>query len=865
MKSSSWMAAFTASVVACSAPSSPTDVTVPTDTGIVLGDSGSDASTDGTLDVASDVEPADAVAADGATTDATRGETTTTMIAAATGGETRSADGLFRLHVFPGGVALDTAISITRLADAELPPEVRAANPVGGAVYAVEPDGLRFTGPGAYAWFHFASTPAGLITAGTAPRYAQLQLVAQPRAGGAIESYLRSQTHYNGGTGSLDVVGQLEHLSLQFVAHTDGTSIQVNFHGDEPHYVGDTWWASDLVLRLPRDLPGPMASRLAIENAYIDVLSGSAFLDVTTYDDLTGEPLDRLAFNEISNRWEIQQRSIRSLRLPSVLDPIVEFRPRPPSFTCLNAFSARPGIWLEGKYQRGRALSVVVTTPTRCENPPIGAVRIVQTTRGEREDLAIASPTTPVITAQATWGASSTTTTALARREWFVVTQRTADPPAPGPATITATNSGATMTATRDAAGSYTCSFDDVSRWNAGAPTRFGAGVDARDVAAPSGPAFTFGPVAGLDTEIRPEPGSPPIELSVCGAAPWSCRTESARCFFRTIDPSATAVRVRDGFDAMATRCGVTVDSLIAQDFYINVSTVNDATATIGGVSTRVSAGHTTQINGRDLLATCSGARPTFCRGSCVNLATDPMNCGACGRTGTEVCDGLDNDCDGTVDEGCPTSIAWPGGTNETSPLLGDTTSATDGLATAGCTFVNPLIGLCGTVNTDGTIRSLRATCGIMTLLTDRSVRPFRYTIDVVEVAPAGGCESGSGGGPSGGSSFTLRCPPGMVIDGITGVSAAPGRIGQIAPRCSQWVVAQDVTRRWVIRPGMRGSSTPASAGTAAGTMFSWTVPDDATTDNPGAIRNVRVRYRLGSVDPGVYWIQALGDSAFLL
>lgn len=45
----------------------------------------------------------------------------------------------------------------------------------------------------------------------------------------------------------------------------------------------------------------------------------------------------------------------------------------------------------------------------------------------------------------------------------------------------------------------------------------------------------------------------------------------------------------------------------------------------------------------------CDGNVANGCE---VNLGSDVMNCGACGRRGTEVCNGADDDCDGIVDEG---------------------------------------------------------------------------------------------------------------------------------------------------------------------------------------------------------------------
>ena len=49
-------------------------------------------------------------------------------------------------------------------------------------------------------------------------------------------------------------------------------------------------------------------------------------------------------------------------------------------------------------------------------------------------------------------------------------------------------------------------------------------------------------------------------------------------------------------------------------------------------------------------LADCNGDGRDGCE---VNLTTSASNCGGCGLTGTETCDGADNDCDMSVDEGC--------------------------------------------------------------------------------------------------------------------------------------------------------------------------------------------------------------------
>lgn len=49
-------------------------------------------------------------------------------------------------------------------------------------------------------------------------------------------------------------------------------------------------------------------------------------------------------------------------------------------------------------------------------------------------------------------------------------------------------------------------------------------------------------------------------------------------------------------------------------------------------------------------LANCNADDRDGCE---VNLTTDPANCGACGRVGVESCNGVDDNCNGAVDEGC--------------------------------------------------------------------------------------------------------------------------------------------------------------------------------------------------------------------
>ena len=100
-----------------------------------------------------------------------------TTISAAEGGTVASEDGLLQLHIQPGVLPSDTAVTIRRLGEGELPDEVRAIAGEKAAGYELRPDGLELNGPVLVTWDLSASelgeqassgTP-GLVVVGTLP------------------------------------------------------------------------------------------------------------------------------------------------------------------------------------------------------------------------------------------------------------------------------------------------------------------------------------------------------------------------------------------------------------------------------------------------------------------------------------------------------------------------------------------------------------------------------------------------------------------------------------------------------------------------------------------------------------------------
>jgi len=253
--------------------------------------------------------------------------------------------------------------------------------------------------------------------------------------------------------------------------------------------------------------------------------------------------------------------------------------------------------------------------------------------------------------------------------------------------------------------------------------------------------------------------------------------------------------------------------------------------------------------------ADCDGNAENGCETDLRRVA----NCGGCGLRPVELCDGVDNDCDGLIDDGCPTQIEWPVGNARSGPWFGMPLPG-EAAGTIGGNRYNPIIGLCGSLNTDGSIRQLRGVVGVMRFDTDRTVMPFRYALRSEEVLPGGSrCEDQNGGGIAGGMPWAIRCPAGTVADGILGQASA--RLGQIQLRCAQWLVAgggSDGPFRITRGPTVMSPQV----GTAPGMPFVWLVPDHPSSGFPGALRLVFTRYPT-TTNSAISGLQPHGDSAY--
>jgi hypothetical protein len=131
-----------------------------------------------------------------------------------------------------------------------------------------------------------------------------------------------------------------------------------------------------------------------------------------------------------------------------------------------------------------------------------------------------------------------------------------------------------------------------------------------------------------------------------------------------------------------------------------------------------------------------------------------------------EVCNGLDEDCDGVPDDGCPVdgALLRTDPLPPPSPVLGSLSLPRAMTFTDSCPAGQVIVGFTG--NYGSGIDSLGIRCGQMQVREDRSVRPYRYQVGVAPGAsfpPRGGT-----GGLANGVDARMRCPPGEVVVGLS-------------------------------------------------------------------------------------------------
>jgi hypothetical protein len=173
---------------------------------------------------------------------------------------------------------------------------------------------------------------------------------------------------------------------------------------------------------------------------------------------------------------------------------------------------------------------------------------------------------------------------------------------------------------------------------------------------------------------------------------------------------------------------------------------------------------------------------PTVNRGVCragTQTCTSASTWGACVGAiipSAQSCSGSDENCDGRIDEGCPTGLSVSAGASSGVFGRSDGGSPFDGPCPAG----QVARGISVVTWPMFTVYSVSIFCGALSVMGNTSVTPTVYTVNLV---------AGGSAGPFGYPSFpqcttqTYNCPAGSMLWGLSGQDSASG-IASLTLRC---------------------------------------------------------------------------------
>lgn len=186
------------------------------------------------------------------------------------------------------------------------------------------------------------------------------------------------------------------------------------------------------------------------------------------------------------------------------------------------------------------------------------------------------------------------------------------------------------------------------------------------------------------------------------------------------------------------------------------------------------------------------------------------QTCGGDGKFGVcvgaqvapETCNGIDDDCNGTNDDPCPTGALALGNPRTTSPVIGNASGGSTAYDDT-CPAGEVLTGL--STRTNAYMRRIQGRCSKLTIVEDKGATPYTYTLTITAGAtlPEHGTVNGT--------AQSADCPAGTVMIGYA--ARAGLLVDQITLRCASLTLTTGAGPSFGLTIG-----APANAGTIGGT-----------------------------------------------